>query len=1146
MIAVAFVIFMHYAQAGSYKIPGTSSDDLVINPNSLLLTDSGTVLFEGFPRNSAASGFSSAIFKGGPSGLIQIVGTPLAPTQGQLVPKRGEMWFNVDGSVAVVATVQGQPSFFPRIFYGNGPLSSENEIRPAQWTSVPEGRLVVTPSGLVGYSGAVNDFTLFSDVLPCGHCYGELRESLDLFRFDLTNLFRVKLAIEALKEPIGTYTRRIVAVGTNLVVTFPPNTARSYQINDQGVVAYFSSQPSPIPKNGIYRVRNGATETIVESRADQNPREFSTLGRFAINSAGEVAFRATSRTLGNSWGIFRSADVVAGKIVGAGDLLNGVPFLGGDVVGSNWFNASGQIALLGPAGIWVTSGNLPTQEQESKVFRYTGPTEGSFGLSANWRAPDGEVSRVPTKDDTIADTALFDQPGNFTIDVGPSAAPQGLGALQATSTGYRHLDRLRIEAGQEILRAGSLLVDRLSFEEPSVLVSAATLILRDNIFLTNNHALIGSFGAARVELKGARNFTGSGSEPTARWVTRGSLRVGGPGEGSLDVDGGSIFSAETRIGGGIAGGEALVRGEAIWNTGNMAIGAGGSGSLEVKDYGFVASEQVVMGLEAEGSHLLSIDGKDSPPQGIASFAAQSLEIGRASGGFVLVKDGGDASIRGNTTLATRHSAFAQLLVAGRNANQAASFKTGRLIIGQAGTGEVAISEEGQVKVGEPGLANGDVLVGGSQWGEGELSVSGSGSILELLSTGGSVLIGSDNALGRMTITAGGKVLGKFGIVRCARSGSMCRAVIEGADSLWHLESTLGVGQNGDLGRGLIILLGGRIEATGVVVFSNGRIEGAGTIEVVDGLLVNEGYLSPAVTQVDRGAAQRALAVDPPVFTPGVLTIEGGYEQRVGGELVLQVGGTNSSARDQVVITGNAKLDGQVTLRFVNGFAPKAGDRIELLQVGGTREGEFTRVAVANLAPGFQHQVVGSGSSLSVTALNDAVFDPSLPGEVDVVVTNLGGLTYATVTVTTRNSCHSVALEGALKRSGNVFQQSFVGTRRSGDDCFEDIRSESSVQVLGALGPGEYSYEIGSGGQVLERVAFTVSENSGRSLVQPVRQANGMMRFEIQGLAPVPYRIEVCETLPHWTPLASGTLPATVTDPDAALVRTRFYRAVVGP
>ena len=65
------------------------------------------------------------------------------------------------------------------------------------------------------------------------------------------------------------------------------------------------------------------------------------------------------------------------------------------------------------------------------------------------------------------------------------------------------------------------------------------------------------------------------------------------------------------------------------------------------------------------------------------------------------------------------------------------------------------------------------------------------------------------------------------------------------------------------------------------MFSNGRIEGAGTIEVVDGLLVNEGYLSPAVTQVDRGAAQRALAVDPPVFTPGVLTIEGGYEQRVG-------------------------------------------------------------------------------------------------------------------------------------------------------------------------------------------------------------------------------------------------------------------------
>jgi hypothetical protein len=65
------------------------------------------------------------------------------------------------------------------------------------------------------------------------------------------------------------------------------------------------------------------------------------------------------------------------------------------------------------------------------------------------------------------------------------------------------------------------------------------------------------------------------------------------------------------------------------------------------------------------------------------------------------------------------------------------------------------------------------------------------------------------------------------------------------------------------------------------------------------------------------------------------------------------------------------------------------------------------------------------------------------------------------------------------------------------------------------------------------------------LSRPVRLTDGSLQFEINGLPPIGFTIEASEDLQNWTPLASGTLPFTYVDPDAAILPQRYYRAVIG-
>src|SRR5260370_17294981 len=113
---------------------------------------------------------------------------------------------------------------------------------------------------------------------------------------------------------------------------------------------------------------------------------------------------------------------------------------------------------------------------------------------------------------------------------------------------------------------------------------------------------------------------------------------------------------------------------------------------------------------------------------------------------------------------------------------------------------------------------------------------------------------------------------------------------------------------------------------------NGVIQGNGVLMATNRVF-NSGTISPGLS-------------------PGTLTIQGNYEQTANGRLLIELGGTNSADYDHLIITNSATLDGNVTFKCINGFAPKAGDHFDFLSLGGVFSNPFPTSTLQNFSPGF--------------------------------------------------------------------------------------------------------------------------------------------------------------------------------------------------
>ena len=1106
------------ANGDSYQVAGNNDGFGTIY--TAVINNSGVVAFYGERRAGSGERFRG-IYKGKTSVITLMedsIDNPPAAGQFQiLLPGQGDYISMNNGGKVACWGWKGAGSK-PVVYVSSGAIARTKFLFMSDESFTSP--VTITDDGFLAYERYVRSPTpgdFAYSIAGFNALIGPLNNAHQFLHLTdpATNYLRLDLGFP------NPHSRELGLIKTNLLRGVPITSF--IVMNDHGTIAFYNARISGnVGTFGIYKYSGGRISTVVEMEQNMQTGAVSTefsfangTPPFAINNKDEVAFYARSRTL-NRDGVFRGPSPLTDKIVAVGDFVYGLQmnsFRAPNGRLNKWFNDAGQIVLVGSdlngaGGLFVTSGAESAPPPASVVDRWhppVSPPSGSFSVANNWQPLNGDPARVPQKTNTLNDTALFDLPEAYTVELG-----------------QQHVERLIVKDGNVTFTSGAIQVDALSFDNPSVIIDNArlTLTFDPNLIplapmLTCNHALIGRL-ASRVDVIN-----------NAGWLLHGSLRVGGFGEGILTIDsGGNVTSSEGRIG-GAGGGHVNVGADGSWTTGNLALGIdGGAGDLTIQDGGTVESEWVVVGQDPGSGNRVIVQGV-SAGGSPSKWSAELLVVGSRGTGRLDVQDGasvtaeifrvgtdvgtGSATVNGSDANSTPSSVTTDLLAVGTHGS------VGTLVI-EAG-GLLEVNGEQAYLGGLGGIAS--VTVDGVDPG------SGDPSTLRLTNPEGFLAVG-DQSTASLVIRGGGLVeLNPDGITFVASGIPFIPSDfrIEGAGS--RLEAGfLSVGTTGNE-KGFVTLVDGTVEASSAVVGARGVIRGVGTLAVAPGqrLISDGGTISPGLS-------------------PGVLTIQGDYEQRFDGNLLIEIGGTNSTAQDRLIVTGEAQLDGTVTFRFINGFAPKTGDRVDFLSAS-TVSGAFASAGLQNLAPGFQFDLATNGSLVSMTALNDAVFDPGLPGQVLVTITNIGGITYALCATTTSSSCDSIAFDGSLTRTNNTFSQAFEGTRFVGGECFPETATTTNILVLGALPPGNYSFNIVSAGQIIASMPFTAASSS-ETLLSPTRALDGSLQFELNGPAPVRCIIEASPDLIHWTELESQIFPGSFADFDAALFPQRFYRARIGP
>jgi hypothetical protein len=127
--------------------------------------------------------------------------------------------------------------------------------------------------------------------------------------------------------------------------------------------------------------------------------------------------------------------------------------------------------------------------------------------------------------------------------------------------------------------------------------------------------------------------------------------------------------------------------------------------------------------------------------------------------------------------------------------------------------------------------------------------------------------------------------------------------------------------------GILGVSGNYTQTDGLTLLGGGILTAGGLVDLEGGVLSGSGVINGSV----RNNAE--LDVGQP-GSPGILTIVGNYTQTPGGVLVIELGGLNPGTDfDQLNITGQATLDGTLTVNLINGFQPNTGDSFPIITFG---------------------------------------------------------------------------------------------------------------------------------------------------------------------------------------------------------------------
>jgi T5SS/PEP-CTERM-associated repeat protein len=434
--------------------------------------------------------------------------------------------------------------------------------------------------------------------------------------------------------------------------------------------------------------------------------------------------------------------------------------------------------------------------------------------------------------------------------------------------------------------------------------------------------LCGSGGSGDLTLgessgsTGTLNVSGAGATLTCS----GQLQVGNEGTGALSIGaGGSVTAGSTGSGLGFVvaaaggSGSATIAGGSLDVTGQIGVGIDGAASL------LVSSGATVIATSS-GIPALEV-GNTSGATGSVTVTGAGTSItllggltdgGSYSGSFALT-GGAHASISSpapNTLPSLTIAAFAGTSAMTVDGTGTVLNDSGQMLVGGTGTGAGNLTVSGGATLNvatASGQSIPDAIIGaGSGTITSAATVTGSGSALDVA---GALLVG-DNNHGSLVIAAGGHVVSNSLTVSSA-NGGVGTLTVSGAGSTLTTDAlqvgttkvagsasvaggTVSVTGNTGVHGGVVLSLGGTFAATGVIAVNAGStLIGQGTVQCAD--IIDLGRLGV------NGGVMNCIG---PITGTGLISVAGG------GDFIIH----NAEASSVGLVFGN---NGTFTAASIN-------------------------------------------------------------------------------------------------------------------------------------------------------------------------------------------------------------------------------------
>jgi T5SS/PEP-CTERM-associated repeat protein len=289
---------------------------------------------------------------------------------------------------------------------------------------------------------------------------------------------------------------------------------------------------------------------------------------------------------------------------------------------------------------------------------------------------------------------------------------------------------------------------------------------------------------------------------------------------------------------------------------------------------------------------------------------------------------------------------------------------GELFVGGYGEGSLVVdgtSSSGAPSRVQTGLLN--VAYGIASTGE--LTASGGARI-----GAGNIFVSPQGGTGTLTLTDPETMLAQSAAATIAvgyTMGGEASLTVKNGARLTTGTGPIAVNATGEIN----LESGGTLDANGPITLNDGDFNFlGGTLHVgaFNGNLVNQGG---------------TLA---PGDSPGHTAVSGNYTQRAGGTLEIEISGVLAGQWDTLAVTGNAVLDGTLSVKLVDGFEPVLGNSFTILTTDAGNVGGAFDFEVLPTVGGVTFDVVYGPKSVTLVA--QAGFSADFDGDGDVDAADL--------------------------------------------------------------------------------------------------------------------------------------------------------------